>query len=392
MLMVNSKKEIAIEVPMHDKKTMLTYQDVVRKPNPMVNINPLKRGSGKTVKLDDRIKDLKNTSVWKKTMKQWTDEDITFDLARIPKVEMVELGSIEIDEDIQRPLDEKHCAKIAKPKHFDPALLQTLQCIRRSDGDFISTDGQHTASVIAALIDSQMAGSVIDWKKYKFPVQYIDTNDLAFARRAFSVLNGKGKKKQSAYQMLRNAVYIIRIDGNITDEEEVELEKKVSLVEANECFPVEEDSTLNKYPGTFTNIATFKTLSEHELDTATKWHTKYFHRDPIHVNLFFIFRDFCREFDSAKLPITVTLQEELAGLIQNLFVDLSQYSSSVKEAHNRWHEKRYGYKGNWNDDAYACGLLHLYQKFGGKEKLPLTLLDRFDDLIEFFDHDILNLT
>ena len=66
MLMVNSKKEIAIEVPMHDKKTMLTYQDVVRKPNPMVNINPLKRGSGKTVKLDDRIKDLKNTSVWKK--------------------------------------------------------------------------------------------------------------------------------------------------------------------------------------------------------------------------------------------------------------------------------------------------------------------------------------
>jgi tellurite resistance protein len=391
MLKEKTKKEVTVKVSMDNENTMLTYQDVVRKPNPMVNINPLKRGSGKTVKLEDRIKDLENTSAWKKTMKQWQDEGIKFELSRIPRVEMVELGSIEIDEDIQRPLDEKHCAKIAKPKHFDPALLQTLQCIKRSDGKFISTDGQHTASVIAALIDSQMAGEIKNWREYKFPVQYIETDDLAFARRAFSVLNGKGKKKQSAYQMLRNAVYIIRIDGNTTDEEEVALEKKVSVAEANECFPVEEDSSLIKYPGTFTNIATFKTLSDDEIDTATKWHNTYFHRDPIHVSLFFMFRDFCREFSSAKITITEKLQQELAGLIQNLFVDLNQYSSSVKEAHNRWHEKRYGYKGNWNDDAYACGLLHLYQRFGGKEKLPLTLLDRFDDLIDFFDQDILDL-
>ena len=391
MLKTKNKKEVTVKVSMNNENTMLTYQDVVRKPNPMVNINPLKRGSGKTVKLEDRVDDLKNTAVWKRAMKKWETEGFEFDVSRMPKVDLVELGNILIDEDVQRALDHTWCSKIVNPKHFDPAHLSMLRCIKRSDGKFVSTDGMHTGTIISALIDMQKVGKIEDWKKYKFPVQYIDTDDLAFARRSFSIMNGKGKKKQSAYQMLRNTVYIIRIDGNTTDEQEVAEERKVSIAEANECFPVEEDSPLKKYPGTFTNIATFKTLSDYEVDTATKWHNTYFHRDPIHVSLFFMFRDFCREFDSAKMPITEKLQQELAGLIQNLFVDLNQYSSSVKEAHNRWHEKRYGYKGNWNDDAYACGLLHLYQRFGGKEKLPLTLLDRFDDLIDFFDQDILDL-
>lgn len=368
----------------------LIYQAVPRKPNPMVNINPLKRGSGKIVTLADRVIELEKTAAWKKNIKQWQEEQTLFDMNRLPKVARVPLGDLLIDEDVQRPLDEKHCAKIAKPGPFDPALLQTLQCIKRSDGKFVSTDGQHTGAVLSALLNAGVAGN-INWKTFLFNVQYIETDDLAFARRAFSVLNGKGKKRQSAYQLLRNDVYIIRIDGNTSDEEEVIIEKKVSIAESNECFPVEEDSPLCKYPSTFTNIATFKTMTNEEIDLSTKWHNKYFHRDPIHVSLFFIFKDLCRDFNSAKLPITEKLLEELAGLIQNLFVDLSQYSSSAKEAYNRWHKNRYGYLGSWNDDAYACGLLHLYKKFKGQEKLPLTLLDRFDDLINFFDEDLLNL-
>ena len=368
----------------------LIYQSVPRRPNPMVNINPLKKGSGKTVRLEDRLIELEKTAAWKKTIKQWQDDSKIFDLARLPKVARVPLGEILIDEDVQRPLDEKHCAKIAKTSSFDPALLQTLQCIKRSDGKFVSTDGQHTGAVIAALISAGLV-QITDWKTFEFNVQYIETDDLAFARRAFATLNGKGKKKQSAYQLLRNDVYIIRIDGNTSDEDEVAIEKKVSIAEANECFPVEEDSPLCRYPGTFTNIATFKTMTNDEIELATKWHNKYFHREPVHVCLFFMFKDIFREFNSAKLPITEKLQEELAWLIQNLFVNPAEYSTSAKEAYNRWHMKRYGYLGSWNDDAYACGLLHLYKRFKGQERLPLTLLDRFDDLIDFFDQDLLNL-
>ena len=366
------------------------YETIQRRPNPMVNINPLKRGTGKTVSLQDRIDSLEQAAVWKKAMKAWSTEKKMVDQKRMPKVAMVKLGQIEIDEDIQRQLDEKHCAnKIADVNLFDPALLQTLQCIKTSKGKYKSVDGQHTASTVAGLISAGYFEGVTDWREFEFPVQYIETDNLAFARRAFSILNGKGKKKQSAYQQLRNAVFIVRIDKDLSDQEDVEIEKKVSIAEIHNCFPVEVDSDLSKYPGTFSNIATFKTLSNSELEEACKWHDSYFHCDPLHVSVFFIFRDLCREFASAKLKLTPTLLEELAALIQNLFINMPQFQESVTEAHRRWTEKRYGYQANWDDDAYACALVQLYQHFGGKEKVAPTLTDRFDGLIEFFDENLL---
>lgn len=368
------------------------YESVVKKPNPMVKINPLKRGTGRTVSLQDRIDTLNNSAAWKKAMKAWSTEKMKVDMKRMPKVSMVKLGSIEIDEDIQRQLDDKHCAtKIANVDLFDPALLQTLQCIKTSKGKYKSVDGQHTASTVGALIAAGHFEGVTDWRDFEFPVQYIETDNLAFARRAFSILNGKGKKKQSAYQQLRNAVFIVRIDKDKSDEEDVALEKKVAVAEKHNCFPVEVGSDLAKYPGTFTNISTFETLANDELDVACAWHDKYFHYENVHVSLFFVFRELCRQSKSAKVKITPKLQEELAALVQNLFGNLSQFQESVTEAHRRWTTKRYGYQANWDDDAYVCALIQLYQHFGGKEKVAPTLLDQFDGLIDFFDEDIMNL-
>ena len=77
------------------------YQDVVRKPNPMVTINPLKRGKGRTVNLQDRVDKLNKSAAWKKTIKAWKEQDKFFDLTRLPKVSMEKLGVLDIDEDIQ---------------------------------------------------------------------------------------------------------------------------------------------------------------------------------------------------------------------------------------------------------------------------------------------------
>lgn len=368
------------------------YQDVIRRPNPMVTINPLARGSNKVVDLQDRVDTLSKSSAWNKQMKLWQSEGKKVDLSRMPKVGMFELGKIEIDEDIQRVLDDKHCAdKIANLTLFDPALLQTVQCILTSKNKLISIDGQHTASTIAGLIAAGMVEGVDDWRTFKFPVQYIETDNLAFARRAFSILNGKGKKKQSAYQQLRNAVFIVRIDNDTSDDEDVQLEKLVSIAEKNECFPIEAFSNLSKYPGTFSNIATFKSCNAEEVELATSWHNKFFHYESMHVSTFFIFRDICRAFKSAKLPITDKLKKELAGLVQCLFGDLGQYQESVTRAHRLWTTKRYGYQANWDDDAYACALLQLYKHFGGEERVAPNIIDRFDDIIDFFDEDILSL-
>jgi hypothetical protein len=370
----------------------LKYQTVARKPNPMKTINPLKQTASKTVTLQDRIDTLQKNAAWKKTIKAWTAKSRKINASRIPKVEMVALGEIEIDEDIQRQLDEKHCAnKIANPDLFDEALLQTLQCIKTSKGKFKSIDGQHTASVIAALIIGGFFEGVDDWKDYKFSVQYVETDNLAFARRAFGILNGKGKKPQSAYQQLRNSVFIVRKDKDKTDTSDVEIERKVSIAEKNNCYPVEAGSNLAIHPGTFSNIATFKTLTDKQLSLACAWHNKYFHYESLHVSTFFIFRDIEKSFSAAKLPVSTKLQEELAALVQNLFGNLSQYQESVTEAHRKWTENRYGYKVPWEDDAYACALLQLYRKFSGSEKIPPSMLDRFEDIVDFFDEDILNL-
>lgn len=370
----------------------LAYKDVTRKPNPMVDINPLKRGTGRKVSLQDRVDTLNKSAAWKKTIKSWETADKLLAVDRLPKVSMEPLGRLVIDEDIQRQLDDKHCAnKIASIDVFDPALLQTIQCILTHDGEFASIDGQHTVSTLAALIDAGLVPGHTDWRSFKFPFQYIETDNFAYARRAFGILNGKGKKKQSAYQQLRNAVFIVRIDKDTSDADDVEIEHKVSIAESNECFPVEIDSSLSKYPGTFSNVSIFKTLSPDEIKIACSWHNFYFHYESVHVSLFFIFRDLCREFNSAKLPITEQLKLDLAALIQNLFGTLSQFQESVTEAHRRWTEQRYGYQATWNDDAYACSLIQLYKKFGGPETVAPTLTDRFDGLIDFFDEDILSL-
>ena len=372
-----------------EKPKVLEYLEVSRKPNPMVNINPLARGSGKVVTLQDRLDKLQKSKVWQKAMATWHDQDKEFDMARMPKVAMVKLGDIAIDEDIQRALIEKWCSAIVNPQKFDPALMNVLQGIKKSDGQFVSIDGQHTASVIAGLIEEGFIQG--NWQDFEFPLQYIETDDLAFARRAFHITNGKGTKKQSAYQSLRNDVFIVRIDGDTSEEQEVSAERQVSIAERHECFPVEENSQLLKYPGTFTNIATFKTLTDQETELACAWHNEYFHYENIHTALFFIFRDLNREFQSAKMTITKQLQFELAGIIQNLFGNLSQFAESTKEAHRRWGEKRYGYQPKWDDDAYMCGLIGLYKKFGGPESVPPSILDRMDDLVDFYDDDILSL-
>jgi len=366
------------------------YEPIQRRPNPMSKINPLKRGSGKTVNLQDRVDTLNKSAAWKKTIRAWMNQSKQFDLSRLPKVSMEKLGVLDIDEDIQRALDDKHCAnKIADPSVFDPALLQPVVCIKTSKGKFISIDTQHTVSTIAGLIDAGLVPGHSDWKEFQYPFTYIETDSLSYARKAFGILNGKGKKKQSAYQQLRNSVFVIRIDKDRSDQEDVDIEKKVSIAESYNCFPVEVDSDLAKYPGTFSNIATFKTLNYGEIEEACKWHNDYFHCDPLHVSVFFIFRDLCREFASAKIKLTPKLLEELAALVQNLFINMPQFQESVTEAHRRWTEKRYGYQANWDDDAYACALVQLYLYFGGKAKIAPTLTDRFDGLIEFFDEDLL---
>mgnify|MGYP003338609967 CR=1 FL=1 len=183
------------------------YQDVVRKPNVLRTRNPLKHTTSNVVPLASRINDLQTSKDWQKLIKEYQTSAVMLNPDLRPRVAMVKLGELTIDEDIQRALDDKHCAKkIADPSIFDPALLQTIQCIKTSKGDFISIDGQHTVATVAALIDAGLVPGITDWKEFKFPFQYIETDNLAY--------RGEKLPEPLSKEQVRDAKINIINDGN----------------------------------------------------------------------------------------------------------------------------------------------------------------------------------
>jgi len=363
------------------------YQDVARKPNPMRVLNPLAKASNVVVDLLDRVDTLERSNAWKRLIKLWQEQGKMLDPNLLPKVARMGLGKLDIANDIQRQLDAGHCANtIADPTKFMEQLVQALNCVVTSDGKWLSIDGQHTATVISALIRAGLVKGVDadSWRDFEVNVLYVETDDLAFARKAFGILNGKGKKQQSAYSNLRTSVYVVRIDKNTDDEEDVKIERKVAIAEKYDCYPVEINSSLSKHPGTFTNVGIFKARSDEVIEEACKWHNTYFHQDSIHVSLFFMFDELAKN----KAKLTDKFLRELAGLIQNIFVDLDGYAEAVKEAFRKFTKKQYGEEMNWRDDAYIVGLLQLYKELGGTERVPQLLLDTYSDLHNYFADEI----
>ncbi len=173
------------------------YQDVIRKPNIMATRNPLKQTTAKVIPLADRIKELSTYKDWQRLIAEYRAKGIMLNPKLRPIVKMVKLGRLLIDEDIQRALDAKHCTKkIAAIQYFDPRLLQVIYCVKTpGKEEYHAVDGQHTATTVGALIEAGLFDNESDWREVEVSVLYIETTDKSFARKAFALINGKGKKK-----------------------------------------------------------------------------------------------------------------------------------------------------------------------------------------------------
>lgn len=367
------------------------YQDVVRKPNVLRTRNPLKHTTSNVVPLASRINDLQTSKDWQKLIKEYQTSAVMLNPDLRPRVAMVKLGELTIDEDIQRALDTKHCSKkIAAVGTFDERLLQVVYCVKTPGAEeYCAVDGQHTATTVAALIDAGLFVGESDWRNIEIAVLYIETSNKAFARKAFALINGKGKKKISPWYEHRTKVMSVRIDGS-TDDEDVEAERKQAICEKHDCFPVDTESVFVGKPGTFTHMQALN-LPDEVLELACKFHNDYFHYDAIDGSLWFMMDDIYKAFKAAKIKITDEFLAELAGILQGYFAGLYEFHQSVKGAHGRWGEHTYGYKVPWQDDAIAAVLVSLYKKLGGKQSIPQPMLDRFDKIIDFVDDDIKDL-
>ena len=366
------------------------YQDVVRKPNIMRTRNPLKQTASKVVSLADRVKELNTYKDWQKLIAEYRKQGIILDPKLRPLVRMVKLGTILIDEDIQRALDAKHCAKkIAAIQYFDPRLLQVVYCVKTpGQEEYHAVDGQHTATTLAALIEAGLFDGESDWRNVEVAVLYIETTSKAFARKAFALINGKGKKKISAWYDHRTKVLSVRIDGS-TDDDDRTAERKQKICEKHDCYPVDEDSVhANTTAGTFTHMQAFN-LPDETLQLACKFHNDFFHYDPIDGSLWFMIDDIVKGFDAAEIEVTEDFLKELAGILQGCFAGLAEFHAAVHRAHQRWGENYYGYKKcPWQDDAIASVLGLLYEKLGGQQRIPKHMKDRFEKILDFVDDDI----
>ena len=364
------------------------YQDVVRKPNIMKNRNPLKHTSAKVVPLADRIAELQNYKEWQKLVDEYRAQGVKLDPKLRPIVKMVKLGMILIDEDIQRALDAKHCTKkIAAIDTFDPRLLQVIYCTKvPGQQEYHAVDGQHTATTLGALIAAGVFDGEADWREVEVAVLYIETNNKAFARKAFALINGKGKKKISPWYEHRTRVMSARIDLS-QDEDDQEALRKQEICEKYDCYPVDKESVFVGKPGTFTHMEAIN-LPDDVLELACKFHNDYFHYDAIDGSLWFMIHDIKRGFDAAKIDVTDEFLKELAGILQGYFAGLYEFHQSVKGAHHRWGEYTYGYEVPWDDDSIAAMLVMLYKKLGGTQQVPRPLLDRFEKILDFIDDDI----
>ena len=366
------------------------YQDVVRKPNVMANRNPLNQNKAKVVPLADRIASLQTYKQWQKLIAEYKAQGIVLDPKMRPLIKMIKLKLIFIDEDIQRALDAKHCTKIASIESFDPRYLQVIYCTKvPGKEEYHANDAQHTVTLLGALIDAGLFAGEADWREIEVPVLYIETGNKAFARKAFALINGKGKKKISAWYEHRTKVLSARID-NSNDEDDKEALKKQIICEKYHCYPVDTESAFTGLPGTFTHMQALN-LDDDILEMACKFHNDYFHYDEINGALWFMMEDLCKAFNAAHIKVTDKFLEELAGILQGYFAGIAQFHESVKGAHSRWGEYTYGYKVSWQDDAIAALLVLMYQKLGGTQQIPQPLLDRFAKLLDFVDDDIKDL-
>jgi hypothetical protein len=363
------------------------YQDVVRKPNILSELNPLKNTTAKVISLEFRVKELTSWKDWQKLVQKYYDQGLILDPKLRPLVKMVKLGRLLIDEDIQRALDKKHCKKIATPGIFNPSLLQVVFCVKTPNvEEYHAVDGQHTATLLAALVDAGLFALETDWKEVEIPVLYIETTSKAFARKAFALINGKGKKKISSYYEHRTKVMARRIDDS-DDEDDKDAERKQQICEKYTCFPVDDEGSFIGKPGTFTHMEALN-LPDEVLELACKFHNKYFHYDPIDGSLWFMINDIYKAFTAAKIPITDTFLEELAGILQGYFAGLYEFHQSVKGAHLQWGIHTYGYKVSWDDDSIAATLVMLYKKLGGTQSIPQPMLDRFEKILDFIEDEI----
>ena len=361
-------------------------------------IHRLKRVTGQysEASIEDRLKQLFDPAngSWHKHMKALKKKGIKYDRKLRLQFAMVKLRDIFIDDDIQRDLDIKHLVKIANLNRFRVEFMSAIQGIKEvGKWRFHSTNAQHTVVLEAAFAYHGLwDGFDGNWQDLEVPFTYIETDNRAFARQQFDVLNGKNSKPIGPYDHHKIEVLSYRVDGSMeTDYQQAA--KLQTICEDNGYEPLSGDDDENKgHPKVISHVSAMRSYKEKpdHWEFILKTHSKYWPNMQIHgmeIDLY----GFMYEYFKVKMKADVYSKkfekdfiEPFHAVIQNLFTSPENLSSESANTFKRWYAKTWDVtvdEANTKVEAQASFvlLMKLYRNLGGTQQLP-DIVDLYDNV------------
>ena len=329
----------------------------------------------------------------------WNDLGKTINYEDLPGVMSISPGLQRFLLDIQRNFDSPHAAKILNPDTFDPKLVNLSTGVLTSRGIFNSNNNMHTENILAALAFKGLIlkdGKPMSYAEYMSTPKAVigfETDNASHLRKGFGIANGKGSKKQTQFQKLKGSRFIVQIDKDTSYPEDVEWDRKLSIAESYKVYPKEQNTP--GYPNSFSHVSEFLNMSEEAIDMACKWQSTYFHYTTVSSYVWFMFKQGVSQFKTSKLSITDEMLHDIAGIIQGYFGEPESFLQALKRAHSDYTENYYGEKSNWDPSCQAAIIFQLYQRLGGKDKIPSPFAKSYAGLssadpwlVDFFDEEL----
>lgn len=187
-----------------------------------------------------------------------------FDPAKFPKSEVIELGLLVSDEDIQRELDVAHATTIYA--YFDEQRVQPIQVVKTpGKEEYTIVNGQHTVSVVALIVASGLMKGckAKDWKKFKVLVAYIETHDRSKARETFALLNGEMSKEITKFDHWKQHYLSVRLDGS-GNPKYLHTYAIIEMLKKYNCIPLPVGHADVGLAGAVTHLANIETAAKNE--------------------------------------------------------------------------------------------------------------------------------
>jgi hypothetical protein len=374
--------------------TETAVRKIIRGANPFAPIAKLKNlqlsaTTSKYEKLSNRANGLlKNTAVIDALASLKTRlAGAVYTQEHFGTLELISEDLIDINIDIQRFLEELHCANNIV-ELFDPRIMQPLNVIFiKETGRYSSWEGQQSGSSFWAM---KQAGLITPGTKIQCKVVADDLvvpgSDLvgeAVGNYGFRRLGGSGRKPIDVFFTHRSRVNGVRLYNSSLDED-VQSNKIQVVLEQNHMFPAPavEAQGQKGQPGMVTYISGVNNIANHDkkeelfeagladLEWALRWHDTYFANEKgVDGGFILAFGRLSAEARANKIILTPALEQDLYRHVQTTYGSPKGFHSDCKTRLKAFNHAN-NLSESWSDSCLTPILVIDYINGGGTCNVP----------------------